>query len=147
MKMRFLNYFDFLFESSLSYPYKLLKKEKSVDVYGFVTDFGLKYDVTLIKDDNVLIVAFYAEGKRQNAVTNNGDIFKIFSTVIDILKEKLKEDSDLDTIGYEPAASFIGDKRREKIYERGIRKNFDVINIKTEIINDSPTGYKLIKIK
>jgi len=143
--MRFLNYFDFLFESKQPYSYKLIRAEMYVDVYAFTTDFGLIYDVRLITDNNILFVSFSVEGQPQNAVVNKGDAYRVFSTVIEIIKKKFESDKSLDTIGYDPVASFPGDERREKIYEIGIKRNFNVINIETK--KNGKFVSKLIKIK
>ncbi len=143
--MRFLNYFDFLFESVSSYPYNLLRKERDLDVYEFITDSGLKYDLRLITDDNILFVSFSVEGEKQNAVVNKGDVYRVFSTVIEIIKKKFESDKSLDTIGYDPVASFSGDERREKIYEIGIKRNFNVIHVETK--KNGKFVSKLIKIR
>jgi hypothetical protein len=143
--MGFLNYFDFLFESRSPYLYKLVQEEMYVDVYEFTTDFGLVYDVRLITDNNILFVSFSVKGENQNVVTNKGDAYRVFSTVIEIIKKKFKTEKDLDTIGYDPVSSFPGDERREKIYEIGIKKNFNVIHVETK--RSGQFVNKLIKIR
>lgn len=143
--MEFLTYLDFLFESNSPYPYRLIRSERDIDVYEFVTFLGTDYDVRMIRDKNVLFVSFSVKGRPQNIVINKGGVYQIFSTVIEIIKDQLDRYKNIDTIGYDPVASFSGDSRREKIYEIGIKRNFEVINIKTERSGNFVS--KLIKIR
>lgn len=143
--MKFLKFYTYLFESKTPYPYKLIRSERDVDVYEFITPFGMDYDVRMIRDKNVLFVSFSVEGHSQNAITNKGGVYQIFSTVMEIIKEQLDRYENLDTIGYDPVASFPGDNRREKIYEIGIKRNFGIIDIKTE--GSGNFVNKLIKIR
>lgn len=143
--MEFHKYFDFLFESKTPYPYDLIRSERDVDVYEFVSSFGLDYDVRMIRDKNILFVSFSVKEQPQNVITNKGDVYGVFSTVIEIIREQLNKYPEIDTIGYDPVSSFHGDERREKIYEIGIKRNFNVLDIITKRSGNSVS--KLIKIK
>ena len=143
--MKFLKHIDFLFESKTPYPYKLINRERDVDVYEFISAFGMDYDVRMIRDKNILFVAFSVKGQLQNAITNKGDVYEVFSTVIEIIREQFNKYPEIDTIGYDPISSFPGDERREKIYEQGIKRNFTVLDITTK--KSGKFVSKLIKIK
>lgn len=143
--MKFLKHTDFLFESKTPYPYKLIKRERDVDVYEFISAFGMDYDVRAIRDENVLFVAFSVKGQSQKVITNKGDVYEVFSTIIEIIKEQLDKYPNLNTIGYDPVSSFPGDERREKIYEIGIKRTFDVLDIITK--KEGKFVSKLIKIR
>lgn len=144
--MKFLKFYRYLFESVNPFSYKLIRSERNVDAYEFITNFGMDYDVKMIRDKNVLFVSYSVEGHSQNAVINKGDAYRVFSTIIEIIKDQLALYKNLDTIGYDPLSSFSGDTRREKIYESIIKKNFDVIDIKTKNRGDGFVS-KLIKIR
>jgi len=130
--MKFLKHLDFLFESKTPYPYKLIRSERDVDVYEFISAFGMDYDVRMIRDGKILFVSFSVKGQPQNAITNKGDVYEVFSTVIEIMRDQFNKYPEIDTIGYDPVSSFPGDERREKIYERGIKRTFTVLNITTK---------------
>ena len=143
--MKFLKHLDFLFESKTPYPYKLIRSERDVDVYEFISAFGMDYDVRMIRDGKILFVSFSVKGQPQNAITNKGDVYEVFSTVIEIMRDQFNKYPEIDTIGYDPVSSFPGDERREKIYERGIKRTFTVLNITTK--KSGKFVSKLIKIK
>lgn len=143
--MKFYKHFDFLFESKTPYPYKLIRNERDVDIYEFISSFGLNYDVRMIRDQKVLFVSFSVNEQPQNVITNKGDVYAVFSTVIEIIKEQLNKYPEIDTIGYDPVSSFLGDERREKIYEIGIKRTFNVLDITTK--KSGKFVSKLIKIK
>lgn len=143
--MKFLKHLDFLFESKTPYPYKLIRSERDVDVYEFISAFGMDYDVRMIRDDNILFVSFSVKDQPQNVITNKGDMYKVFSTVIEIIRDQFNKYPEINTIGYDPVSSFPGDDRREKIYEIGIKRTFTVLDITTKKSGKFVT--KLIKIK
>ena len=143
--MKFLKHLDFLFESKTPYPYKLIRSERDVDVYEFISAFGMDYDVRMIRDGKILFVSFSVKGQPQNAITNKGDVYEVFSTVIEIMRDQFNKYPEIDTIGYDPVSSFPGDERREKIYERSIKRTFTVLNITTK--KSGKFVSKLFKIK
>jgi hypothetical protein len=109
-------------------PYTIQKPRiKSGSKYLFVTDFGIEYEVVFVRQRaNVFhyTVAFGVLNDEFNGdeylITNKGDVFKVITTIVEVLRLFLAEHpniTDFDFTGIDELSSspFIM-ARRTKIY-------------------------------
>ncbi len=75
------------FNESFDKPYKWEVSSKRS--FGFETDSGIYYIVTFTKREDHYLLTFETEDGDM-MVTGTGDAFKIFATVIDIVRSKKK---------------------------------------------------------
>jgi hypothetical protein len=90
--------------------------------YEFKTNFDLDYIVSIswIKDKD-FSVNFDADGY-YNTTTNNGDIFNIMSTIVDIVKSFIDSHKNIERIIIRPTKKSDDDKGRENLYLAYIKK-------------------------
>lgn len=115
-------------------PYKW-KQITKAGMYEFYTEDNDKYVVYFYSpdDDDIYTLDFYVSKplnrpKDYNPyryVVNKGRIFKVLSTVLDIVKEKIRKDkrNKINKIIIKPGRDFETDDRRFNIYKRVIERN------------------------
>lgn len=136
MKKNFLSYQSFLNEiGEIKNPYKysLVSGKGDVDtVYRFTNKKGIEYMITLSRtqSDTVNVDFGILKDKKidMQTVANVGDPLTIFSTVFDALTKYVKDNKEITKISYDPVTNFEGDKRRERIYQEYMNKNFDIVD-------------------
>lgn len=143
-------YEQFLFEigdSSIEpYSYRQVKSDRpSTTLYSFKGKGNLTYMVYLLipnldliddippqlKNRKVLWISFITQEKGDSEV-NQGDMYKVMSTVIKITKEYLESNSHIDAIAFEGRKNFSGKIKdyelktpsiRSKLYKQYAQKN------------------------
>ena len=130
-------------------PYKWRRMDRRYDTYYiFTTDSGLEYQVmTELGSGDTLTVEYGVEviTKQGNKsidyelVTNRGELFRIMATVVDVVQEFMKKNSEVKYIEFEGSKNKAGDQRRNKLYMQYIKKH-----LKPKSIEDDGT---LIKIE
>lgn len=98
------------------YPWKKASKKEDVVFFTFMTDQGTIYKVAL---DNYIYEDFH-EGNKEypaievsfgikekgkystTAVSNKGEIYRVMSTIVDIIKDYLKRNNTIKAIIYTP---------------------------------------------
>lgn len=117
--------------SSHSYPYRKGKCSNLACFYYFLTDDGDEYAVKFInlgeihhRKEQIWQTEFSVGGPTGDTdVVNKGRFFRVISTVVEIIKEFVKEnDHMVDGLDIYPSANFKGDDRRYQIYSRYIEK-------------------------
>ena len=111
------------------YSYRKGKCEKLACFYYFETEDGDQYAVKFInlgeihgRKKNIYQTEFSTSGEEGDTkVVNKGRIFKILSTVIEIIKEFVSE-NEVDGLNMYPSTNFKGDDRRYKIYMAYLNK-------------------------
>ena len=122
-------------------PYKWKKASKKEDVvfFTFTTDEGTIYKVALdnytyedVKDNNkeypAIEVSFGIKEKGKystSAVTNKGEMYRVMATIVNIIKDYLKQNSNIKAIIYAPVKK-EGDitYKRNDLYMAFIKKQF-----------------------
>jgi hypothetical protein len=133
---KFLKYSQFLNEvGEIRNPYKYERVDGPDDldtVYRFTNKSGIEYLITLSRTQKDMVNVDFGiiNGRKidMQTVANVGDPLTIFSTVFDALTKYVKANPEVTKISYDPVTNFDGDKRREKIYEQYMKKNFNVID-------------------
>ena len=133
-------------------PYKWRRMDRRYDTYYiFTTESGLEYQVMTEfgsgEDRNTLLIEYGVEviTKQGNKsvdyelVTNRGEMFRIMSTIVDIVQEFMKKNPGIEYIEFEGSKNKAGDQRRNKLYMAYIKKH-----LKPKSIEDDGT---LIKIE
>jgi hypothetical protein len=120
--------------TSNPYSYKLTYEDRTgMKRYSFITNSGTKYEVSVKldttyreksggKNTKEIVVAFKTKNGEYEDVTQENDSYRIMATVIQIVKDYLKETPDVDTISFSPAKSKDNDSRRENMYKAYISK-------------------------
>jgi hypothetical protein len=134
-----LTFEDFLLEYQLNeigdsnlppYKWEKTKVDGSIETFEFLADKFL-YQVDLSPFKNGINVTFSANGS-DKITTNQGNQYRIMSTVIDIVKEKIKTKPEINKISFVPNEDFKNDNRRLKLYIAYIEKQFSVIDTKID---------------
>jgi hypothetical protein len=118
-------------------PYHIVPPQiTSGNVYHFTTGSGTLYEVRFArKKDNLLhvTIAFGVlndeyEGE-EYAVTNKGEVFRVMSTVVEVVKIYMREHPNLRTFEFtgEPTAKETDNtaSKRLNLYHRYLRSIFD----------------------
>ena len=123
--------------SAQTYPFDFDGQFKDIDdinyIFSFETDSGYFYEVTFEQvDDNIVNVSFGATKDKltpraSNIITNEGELYKVMSTVIAISKEFVRMYPQYTTIIYKPnkkegESKFLN--KRDRIYRLFIQKSF-----------------------
>ena len=117
-------------------PYKWRRLDRRSDTYYiFTTDSGLEYQVMTEfgsgEDRNTLLIEYGVEviTKQGNKsvdyelVTNRGEMFRIMSTIVDIVQEFMKKNPGIEYIEFEGSKNKAGDQRRNKLYMQYVKKH------------------------
>lgn len=98
--------------------------EKKTD-YLFETSSGLIYQVQIMQypTQKIADMSFSEKDGDFYDVTNKGELFSIMSTIVNIMKEYIKENPDLETFSMDAAKNYDDDYRRLKLYIEYIKKN------------------------
>ena len=117
-------------------PYKWRRMDRRYDTYYiFTTDSGLEYQVMTEfgsgEDRNTLLIEYGVEviTKQGNKsvdyelVTNRGEMFRIMSTIVDIVQEFMKKHPEIERIEFEGSKNKAGDQRRNKLYMQYVKKH------------------------
>lgn len=120
------------------YSWKKTKYEDGITYYDFKTDLGTIYKVSLdrfiydnfpkINEELPAIEVIFAvkedkENYSTGKVTNKGEIYRVMSTVVDIIKSFISKNPEIKVIKYEPMKKEgeINSKRGE-LYKAFIKK-------------------------
>lgn len=131
--------------SSILYDHKLNYSE-SLNQYNavFTTESGVKYNVKLKPILNYLEIDFSIDRRDEYSETNAGELFRVMSTLTDIVKEVFSKYDDLDGIRYEAHPKGgekyrEGDKgiQRDKLFRTFIKKSIPNV----EFIESFPTVF------
>lgn len=118
-------------------PYKIIPPAiSSGSVYLFNTDSGIEYEVRFArKKDNLLhaTVAFGVLndefGGEEYAVTNKGEVYRVMSTIVKIVRNYMAEHPNLRLVEFtgEPKANETADQatKRLNLYNRYLGQIFD----------------------
>ena len=133
--MTFRNYTDSLNEigDASQKPYKWTKSESSrfpgTINYDFVTDKDTEYRAYFVPTSpGFYEFGFSAEDGDLSATINKGELFRVMSTIVDIMKDFVTT-TPWDRIEFEGSKDFervekgIEDKRRDKLYRAYLKKN------------------------
>ncbi len=106
----------------------------SGQVYGFVTDNDIEYEVRFaLKKENILhvIIAFGVLNEEfeddEYALTNKGDIFQVMSTIVSIVKIYFSEHQYVRKFEFTGVskADEVGTSQRSLLYTRYLPKIFN----------------------
>ena len=137
--------------SAKPYKYKLQQKNKFREYYDFETDLDTKYEVTfdfyedMSKEGEWTVVnisfGIIEDGYLNNVVvTNEGDIFRVMATIVDITKKVLKKNKKIKSLAFTGSKNRgDNDRRRNNIYMAYIKKHLKAKNVEddgNEIIVD-----------
>ncbi len=88
MKLMQFKDFNEAFNEAFDKPYKweVSDLNKYQDTYGFLTDNNIYYVVSIVKGEEHNILTFETE-QGDMALTGKGDAFRVFATVLDIIKQ------------------------------------------------------------
>jgi len=111
--------------------------------YKFTTDSGLPYVVEIEQDEieeNYLEVDFHISSTRGYYETNKGELFKIMSTLTNIIKSLVKNTPHIKGLSYHPTPKlnqkgkegeelWVGNQR-DNLYKIYIKKHFPQVTFK-----------------
>ena len=104
------------------------------DQYDFQTESGLIYIVTvnkkLVKGDEgpTAFISFEAsegdwENTKHSDTFTRGEIYRIMATIMEITKDYIENNPNLQTLSMNPVKNYEKDERRKKLYLAYIKKN------------------------
>jgi hypothetical protein len=82
--------------------------------YTFRTKKGTEYKVDMLQDDIVLEIAFIT--KDGFNLTNKNEVYPVMATVVDIIKEHIKQNPEISIISFNPIKKNNNDNSRERLY-------------------------------
>ena len=144
-------------------PYPFTSEEKIWQgefriLFNFITDKDIKYTAALLENyppsKKEYEFSFRTEEYSFKDVINKGELFKVMSTIVAILKKSidmLNSRGGWNKISFAPSKSFKGDERRANLYKSYILKNLPSdVKVKTGVnkitfINQNPTPIKEMK--
>jgi hypothetical protein len=144
-------------------PYPFTSEEKIWQgefriLFNFTTDKDIKYTAALLENypssKKEYEFSFRTEEYSFKDVINKGELFKVMSTIVAILKKSidmLNSRGGWNKISFAPSKSFKGDERRANLYKSYILKNLPSdVKVKTGVnkitfINQNPTPIKEMK--
>jgi hypothetical protein len=96
-------------------PYRsdLFTVSQDTKVYGFTTDKGTMYTVELVQStdkNNILDVSFYPVDEEDpdkedfTVNTNKGELYRVMSTVVDIVKKNLQKHPEIEELEFTPTS-------------------------------------------
>ena len=92
--------------------------------YTFSTDKGTKYIAFFSKEGRgVYEFSFTIKGKQLDTVSNEGELFQVMSTIVDIMKDGIRQIGKFEYIYFSGSKNFNGDNRRNKLYRAYLEKN------------------------
>lgn len=118
-------------------PYHIIPPViKSGTVYSFTTDSGVNYEVRFGRKQNNILNATIVFGVtneeydgEEYSVTNKGEVYKVMSTIVDVVQQYKNEHPNINLFEYTGEQS---DKEKSKnknvrlaLYNRYIKKVFD----------------------
>lgn len=131
-------YEDFLFESALNeigdmkpLDWDAIKRNGKETVYEFYLGPELYEVVLYSRKPETVDVSFKSDGDDKN-VTNSGQPFLVFSTVMSIVKDYIKNNPSITSFTFVPEKADAEDSRREKIYLHYIKNNFEGAGVRKE---------------
>jgi hypothetical protein len=99
-------------------------------LFDFTTDKNIEYTAALLEnyppDKKEYEFTFYPKGGNFKDIVNKGELFKVMSTIVAILKDGINQLNDRggwNKIKFSPSKSFKGDERRANLYQSYISKN------------------------
>ena len=99
-------------------------------LFDFTTDKDIEYTAALLEnyppDKKEYEFTFYPKGGNFKDIVNKGELFKVMSTIVAILKDGINQLNDRggwNKIKFSPSKSFKGDERRANLYQSYIAKN------------------------
>ena len=99
-------------------------------LFDFTTDKDIEYTAALFEnyppDKKEYEFTFYPKGGNFKDIVNKGELFKVMSTIVAILKDGINQLNDRggwNKIKFSPSKSFKGDERRANLYQSYIAKN------------------------
>jgi hypothetical protein len=144
--------------TSSPYKWKKASKKEDIEFFTFITDQGTMYKVALdyfIHEDRyqtrgsfrtypAVGVSFGIKDKGKyltNTTSNKGEVYRVMSTIVDIIKDYLKHNNSIKVIAYAPVEDY-GDEgyKRNALYKSFIQKQ-----IPTAKFEDS-YGSTIVKI-
>lgn len=113
----------------------------SKGIYRFKSDSGLEYRIELeehshpsIGHGSVLEISYRLLGDMYNMVTNKGEQFRVMATLIETIKDYLKDNPQVNRISFVPVKSFDreNDNRRANLYMAYVKKQLPGANVKID---------------
>ena len=153
--MKYLQLFEnFLFEigdsSAKKYKYKINGKiddmsEFNKRIYAkFKTESNLEYTLTIININSFLDVDFTADGEYEE--TNRGEMFKIMSTVIEVVENIINSNEGIRGIRYEPKSKGQDSgEGRDRLYRLFMEKSIKKLGKSIKFIQQGGTVFGIIK--
>jgi hypothetical protein len=131
-------YDDFLFESVLNeigdmkpLDWDDIKINGKETVYEFYLGPEFYEVVLYSRNPETVDVSFKSNGDDKN-VTNSGQPFLVFSTVMNIVKDYIKNHPLIASFTFVPEKADFEDSRREKIYLHYIKNSFPGAGVRKE---------------
>lgn len=143
--MRAIPYFDSFINEMLllevgesnvpAYDYQLSYEAPMVEIYGFTTDSGVEYEVESNSGNpnpdvnNITQITFSVDGSVETVV-NRGELYRVMATVMEITREILMRNPEIDIIAIEPTKNSANDLRRHRLYMKYIMNEWPEAKIK-----------------
>lgn len=152
--MKYTKIFEhFLFEigdrSAKPYKYKLNGKFKDLNTLGnrlyatFKTDSNLEYTLTLININKFIDVDFSIGGEWPE--TNKGEMFKVMSTISEVIDNVLRTNDDIKGLRYEPKSkSTDTGEGRDRLYRIFINNSVKSIGKNANFVQQGGTVFVII---
>ena len=123
--------------SAKSYQYTATTIRNRHKEYHFTTDSGLDYNVELYLGQSGYLVVDFSVGEDYDfsVITNKGELYKIMSTIANIIKNEIKLNNKIIGVVYQPSEDKVKsgyDKKRDKLYRIFLNKQFPNSKIKTD---------------
>ncbi|MAZ30840.1 MAG: hypothetical protein CMP57_01965 [Flavobacteriales bacterium] len=130
--------------SAKPYKYKLQQKDQYHEYYDFETDLDTKYEVTFDFHEDwtkegewtVVNISFgiIEDGYLNNVVvTNEGDIFRVMATIVDMTKKVIKKNKNIKSLEFTGSKNRgDNDRRRNNIYMAYIKKHLKAKNVEDD---------------
>lgn len=144
--------------STEPYKWSLTDQDPYTQAYSFSTDSNVDYEVFLIGNSelvNAQSVHIMFVGRDREAgdseyspssVFSKGELYRVMSTILRIVKEFLQKHPNIDQLEYKPGAKSgesAADNKRSKLYFAYLQKQLPLSGVET----NSATGVTTIKLK
>jgi hypothetical protein len=137
--------------SAKPYDYKLNGKIGKMSnlnerLYAFfTTESGLEYTLTLINISMALDVDFAVDGEWPE--TNRGEMFRVMSTLVEIIERVLQDNPEIRGIRYEPKSRAVDDlgKGRDQLYRKFIQMSAERLGKSVQFIQAGGTIFAMFK--
>lgn len=113
----------------------------SKGIYRFKSDSGLEYRIELeehshpsLGQGSILEISYRLLGDMYNMVTNKGEQFRVMATLIETVKDYLKDNPQVNRISFVPVKSFDreNDNRRANLYMAYVKKQLPGATVKID---------------